>query len=198
MVNSTDSVFLQQCRSGDKEAQAALFIEFSRRLQSLVDRKLDPRLRRLVDVEDVVQSAFGSLFKRLDAHDIEVRSVSSLWFLLVQIAERRCVRYARKMLAAKRDVRQTVSTNATTDDERTPFELIAQGPTAEQIVETQELLEKTMEGLDDETCRILLLDLHGLTDQEISKEVGCCERTVRRKKNLYRTRLKELDIDQME
>ncbi len=193
MTEPTESSFLRRVQAGDRSAQAAVFEDFASKLQAVVSKKLDRRLRRLIDAEDVVQSAFRSLFRRIDAQQVEMRSVSNLWHLLVTIAARRCFRHARNLMADKRDVRKTVSTTVATEDGDAPLDLLATDPTPDQIAETREILQMTLESLDEVGVGVLLMELQDYTEPEIAAKLQCSERTVRRKKQIYRARLQELD-----
>lgn len=56
----------------------------------------------MTDPEDIVQSVFGTFFRRQAEEPMAVQSRLELWRLLATIARRKCVKAARRALAAKR------------------------------------------------------------------------------------------------
>jgi hypothetical protein len=73
----------------DDNPQAA-FDQFSRRVIGLARVHLDVRLQDMVDPEDVVQSAYKSLFLRSGTDALAAEGWQGLWGLLTLITIRKC------------------------------------------------------------------------------------------------------------
>jgi RNA polymerase sigma-70 factor (ECF subfamily) len=84
---------LAQLRRRDPGAAAEVFHRYYRRLIGLAGKKLDGRLRRKLDPEDVVQSVFQTVFRRLGERQFDLGDWDSLWGLLTCITVRKCGRW---------------------------------------------------------------------------------------------------------
>jgi RNA polymerase sigma-70 factor (ECF subfamily) len=82
---------MARLRSGDEDAARHVFQCFVARLVGLARERLGRDLRRRVDPEEVVQSAYKGVFLRYGAGKLEVRDWSRLWSLLTVITLRKCV-----------------------------------------------------------------------------------------------------------
>src|SRR5437870_2838522 len=79
-----------------QQAHARAVLErFSRRLIGLARVHLGGRLQQKVDPEDVVQSAYKSLFLRYGAGALATGSWDGLWAILTLITIRKCADRAR-------------------------------------------------------------------------------------------------------
>jgi hypothetical protein len=90
-----------QARGGD--AARELFGRFTHQLVALALRHIGAGLRHKVEAEDVVQSAYKSLFVRYGAGDLDVANWNSLWGLLTLITVRKCAERAAYHRAGRRD-----------------------------------------------------------------------------------------------
>ncbi len=180
---------LAQVKAGDQQAATDLFHQFANRLVGLARRELDLDLRRKVDPEDVVQSVFGSFFRRHGAGEIDVQSWESLWSLLAVITVHKCGHKIRYYRAGKRDAGRERSAVRYTDDSRTDWETVAKDPTPSHAAMLKEELQKLMASLEAIERQMLTLHLRSDTVEEISKQVGRSERTVRRVLKRIRSQL---------
>ena len=55
---------IERLRAGDPQAAEEIFNRYARRLIALASTRLDERMRRRVDPDDVVQSAMRSFYRR--------------------------------------------------------------------------------------------------------------------------------------
>lgn len=92
----SDDLLVLRIRQGDDDAATALYQKYAVRLKGLADRKMSAVVRRMCEPDDIVQSAFRSLFRGVNAGAYEAPEGSSLWSLLVVIAIRKVQRKATR------------------------------------------------------------------------------------------------------
>src|SRR4051794_1410098 len=87
IMPSSDSFndFMDRLRAKDEAAAAELFNHFVSRLIGLARLRLDEKLRRVADSEDIVQSVFKSFFVRLADGKLDLEDWDSLWSILAVI-----------------------------------------------------------------------------------------------------------------
>ena len=153
-------------------AQREVFGRYVTRLTALARSRLSPSLRRRLDPEDLVMSAFRSFF--IGVREGKWSQEGDLWSLLAMITLRKAARQARRHRAAQRSVQREFETGE--DWEATDRE----GPTAEEAVILTEELEwliAATTGLDRE---ILLLQLREEDADSMARTLEVSSRTVRR------------------
>jgi RNA polymerase sigma factor (sigma-70 family) len=185
----------QKLREGDQDAATEVFGRFVGRLIALARTKLDTRVRRKEDPEDVVQSVYRSFFTRHRAGKCELANWDELWGLLAIITIRKCLARFRHYLAQRRTIAGEVDVplwgdaadglSAAVDREPTPLE-------AAVLVET---VEQMMRGLDPDDRAIIELSLQEYPVREISERLGLSERTVRRVRERTEKRLRRMQAD---
>src|SRR5438128_1443057 len=77
-------------RAGEDRAAAEVFRRYTARLIGLARRHFDTALRRRVDPEDAVQSAYKSFFLRCGQGQFDLGDWGELWNLLAVITLRKC------------------------------------------------------------------------------------------------------------
>lgn len=165
----------RQMTAGDPQAVEALWSRFFPRLSGLARQSLGNGIRRIVDVDDVLQSAFFGFWKQAQQGDYDANvDRQDLWNLLAAITVRKVRDAQRREHAQKRGAGRV---------ERTPEPAdLAQLPTTEFDLHCSEMLT----GLDDEPRAIALLRLMGYKNREIADLLDCTERKVERKLALIR------------
>jgi len=99
---------LEHLRSGGEDALAELFDHYRDKLLRMVALRLDARIARKVDCEDVLQDAFVETSRRIG--DYLARPSVAFYVWLRQIAAQVLIDTERRYLGAKmRDVRQEVT-----------------------------------------------------------------------------------------
>jgi RNA polymerase sigma-70 factor (ECF subfamily) len=176
MNNSFDNL-MTRLRERDDAAAKEVFDEFAGRLIALARSRLDSHIRRKVEPEDVVQSAFRSFFTRQADGKFELKNWESLWGLLAQITLRKCGHKIKALTGPTRDVRREVPPPRT-DDSDIVWEEVARDPTASQHAILDETLEQLRRGLKEREWQVFVLRLQGYTAMEISEQVGRTEYTV--------------------
>lgn len=110
-----------------EEAARQIWLRFADRLQALVGRRLDPRLRRRVGADDLAQSLFGSFFAASPGPNGPPRCREDLWRLLVHFALCKIAGARDRHFARRRDVRRECSMDAAAGDPSTIWGLEAAG-----------------------------------------------------------------------
>ncbi len=98
-----DSVmWVQEARKGDEVAVKRLITLYHPRLRARIAQKMDPRLRRLIEPEDILQHAYVEAFSRVEKFDH--RGPGAFYQWLVTMAEHKLADEHRAIRAKKRDV----------------------------------------------------------------------------------------------
>jgi RNA polymerase sigma-70 factor, ECF subfamily len=193
--DSFDDV-MGRLRAGDQAAAREIFHRFVDKLIRLARNRFDAVLRRKVDPEDVVQSAYKSFFLRYAAGKLEVHDWGNLWGLLTMLTLRKCLHRVEYHRAGRRDVRREAAAHAGAAGTEPWWEAVAREPTPEEGAVLAETVEQLLRGLTEDERPILQLSLQGYTTQEISEQLRKPERSVRRvreriKKQLERQQFEE-------
>jgi RNA polymerase sigma-70 factor (ECF subfamily) len=190
--NDSFTEWLARLRTGDGAAARAVFERFAHRLIGLARRQFHASLKYKVDPEDVVQSAYKSFFRGFDEGKLTVDSWDGLWGLLTLITLRKCADRVEYHRAERRDAIREVP--ATTDAEGTAWETeaLSREPTPLQAAILSETVEQLLASLDEDERPIVELSLRGYTTQEISRQLGRPERSVRRLRERVRNRLQRM------
>lgn len=196
-ANGSFEQVMARLRAGDPAAASDIFHRFAQRLLALARVRLDGRMRQKMDPEDVLQSVFRSFFSRQADGQFDLANWESLWGMLTAITVRKCGRRINYFRAARRDVQREVAPLAG-NDVHAGWEALAGEPTPSEAAMLTETLEQLMRQLDDQQRHILSLSLQGSTTLQISEQVGCTERTVRRVLERVRKQLHELCAEETE
>jgi RNA polymerase sigma factor (sigma-70 family) len=164
---------LAMLRSGNEAAAEAVFERYAQRLIQLARGRLSSRMAARVDAEDVVQSAWRSFFVAAREGRFAIEQGGDLWRLLVEVTLHKLYRQAARHQAQRRSVARE---QAGSDVNRA----IAPEPTPEDAVAAAEELDGVMQQLSERGRAALALRLQGYEHQEIARQLGASERTVRR------------------
>ena len=191
------------CRQRD-EAARVIWDRFSSRLQTLVRRHLDNRVRRREDEQDILQSMYSSFCIGQFEGKTPPACRAELWKLLVRITMCKVVNTAHRHMAKRRDVRrETGGTRERSGNGESMFpqwmleHVDNAQPSHEEKVIVLEELDRLLQGLPEELRQIVLWKLDGFTNAEIACSIGRTVRCVELKMQLIRKRL-ELKADQLE
>jgi RNA polymerase sigma-70 factor (ECF subfamily) len=184
---SSDHSLLQRYRRGSQDAAMQLYLRYAQRLRALAEAQCSPDLTRRVDVEDIVQSVFGSFFRGANKGYYEVPAGDELWKLLLVIALNKIRTKGAFHRAAKRDVRRTVAGEAalqglrasdTDDDAEYAFLQLA--------------IAEALEKLPSQHKAMLELRIEGYEVAEIAQKTQRSKRTVERILQEARNKLSDL------
>jgi len=192
---------IQLLRSGDpaerEMAARLIWLRYFRDLLELARNKVDRRIRRREDEEDVVQSMYKSFCLRQQRGEFDLAGRDALWRLLVTITLRKARNAAKRQGRDMRDLarEQTLPIDDGTQSAHWALEQMdAAGPTPAEAAVLNEALERRLEALADPDLRqIALWRLEGYTNREIADQLDCTERSVERR--LVRIRSKWMSYD---
>ena len=184
--NGSITMFLHQMMAGDEAAVSTLWQRFLPRLLALSRKTLANRPQRMADVDDAVQSAFASFWKRAtDGEFGDELDRHNMWNLLGVITVRKSLRQLRHERAAKRGNGRVLTEGSLLRPDGTQGSLDdfsgMYSPT-ELDVNSTELLQS----LDEELREIAVLRLLGYRNSEIASQLCCSERTIDRKLDVIR------------
>tara|TARA_B100000809_G_scaffold242237_1_gene266133 strand:+ start:9310 stop:9885 length:576 start_codon:yes stop_codon:yes gene_type:complete len=179
-MDQQDSVFRQlllKVRSGCEFSTSELVESMSGHICRVIDRRLDYRLRRKYDVDDLQQMVWASFFRqRWRVTDFEDSKQLSRY--LVAMARNKVIQVIRSQLqTVKRDVRR---------EWRGEVEQQVDGATAyhcqtpSQVAIRNEQLQRWLDGESSRATRIVQMRLAGARYVEIASDLGIHQRTVRR------------------
>lgn len=177
------------------EAARLICQRFSARLRALVRCRLDIRIRRREDEDDILQTSYASFFAGQKQGRATPASREELWKLLVRITLCKMINTANRHTAARRDVRRE---NPPRHDHLKPqptptFAMLdhLQGSThapEEQIIVAEEL-DFLLRDLPEDLRKIVLWKLEGYTSADIACFIGRTVRMVELKMQIIRKRL---------
>jgi RNA polymerase sigma factor (sigma-70 family) len=165
---------LDQFLAGKGEAAAAIFDRYVERLLALARTRISAKLRRRVDPEDVVQSAYRSFFLHAQNREYQLDRSGDLWRLLASTTLNKLHGQIEKQTAAKRSINREAAEDVAL------AELAAREPTIADLIAVAEQLTLIMNGLSADERFVLTSTIHGQDPGEIAKAIGKSERTVRR------------------
>ena len=164
-------------KTGDSKAAGEIYDRYVARLIGLVRKRLSSKLRRRVDPEDIVQSAYRSFFLRAREERYVLDRAGDLWRLLVGITLNKLYGQVERHTAARRDVaREEPVASAGVH----AIEPVAPQPTPAEEVALFEQLEQVMKQLSPLAARVVELRLRGDTIHQIAETVQRSPRTIRR------------------
>jgi RNA polymerase sigma-70 factor, ECF subfamily len=185
---------MARLRAGDEAAAREIFERFVRQLVHLAHRQLSAALRRRVDPEEVVQSAYKSFFLRYGAGKLEVQDWGNLWGLLTVITLRKCLDKAEYHKAARRNLEREAAAQPGASGAEPWWQAVAREPTPEEAAMLAETVEQLLRDLKENERPILEMSLQGYTTQEISQRLGLAERSVRRLRERIKKRLQRMQL----
>lgn len=166
-ANQSFSDLIQRVRSGDEAAVAELIKTYEPAIRREIRLRLnDPRLFRLFDSMDIVQSVLGSFFVRAAAGQYDLDNPAQLGKLLVAMARRKLAFQVRQQRAQRRDHRRVAEGSFHQE------QLIARGDSPSQVVAGQELLQEFRKRLTEEERRLADLRALGQEWTAIAAQLG--------------------------
>lgn len=173
-------LLLQRWESGDQQAAREIFDRYTNRLLALARSRLDKRLNRRMDVEDIAQSVYRCFFSRASEGAYTVNESGDLWRILATITVNKLRNRHRDNTAEKRSYQCELSFNESVSSLVFSPEAVAAEPTPDEAVALVEELDAVLLSHQPVHREIITLYLNGLTIAEIAEESARTERTVRR------------------
>jgi DNA-directed RNA polymerase specialized sigma24 family protein len=173
---------LHDWERGNPAASQDLDLQFRSYLLALVRGRRNPGLKGKIDSEGVVNEALKSFLTGVAKHEFpDLSNRQDVKNLLVTLVKRILSDQVKALRTRKRDPEREEGYAAGQHDH-----LAAKAkalPTAEQIAEAREFLEKLPEvvrTVHKKAIQIMTLSLEGLTNNEIADEVDLAPRTVQK------------------
>ena len=166
---------LQRYRSGASEAAAEIFERYVARLVALARQRLSTKMRRRVDPEDVVQSAYRSFFLHAANDEYAVARAGDLWRLLAEITLNKLYGQVERHKAAKRSIEREGE-----GDVQLANAAAAPDPSPVEVVALVEQLHLVLERLTDDQRTAVVAQLQGQTIDEIAQSLAKSPRSIRR------------------
>jgi RNA polymerase sigma-70 factor (ECF subfamily) len=169
MATSTHDL-VQRVKAGDSQAFADLFAKYRSRLAVLIHYKMGQDLRRLVDVDDVLQETLMKAYR--DIARFEYRSPGAFMSWLAPIAEHVIMDLARTQGRQKREGELVRFRSDSNPGGPEPVDSM----TPSRIFRENEALAGLIEQLDhlteDYRNVILLAKVEGLNTAEVAERLG--------------------------
>ncbi|MGF1579072.1 MAG: RNA polymerase sigma factor [Gemmataceae bacterium] len=174
----SDEQCLELWRSGNEEAARELFDRYVEKLLHLVSQRINHRILGRVDAEDVVQSVFGTFFKRVRAGELQATNPDDVGKLLFRIALRKTFRQITFHQQGKRDARLE---SGTSDESQFLDSLaLSREPTPEEASLLLDQADHFLSQLEPTDRRICELRLEGYNNAEIAQKLEISDRRIRR------------------
>jgi RNA polymerase sigma-70 factor (ECF subfamily) len=182
-----DDALLSKCREGSQDAATELYARYVKRLRALAELRCGASLAHRLDADDIVQSVFRSFFRGVKQGFYDVPEGEDLWKLLLVIALNKIRAKGAHHHAAKRDARLTKTLE--TDDPDVEDRLMRDefSPFFMNMV-----LDEALGQLDPRQREIVELRVQGFEVAEIAEKTRRSKRTVERKLQEIRSRLRDI------
>jgi RNA polymerase sigma-70 factor (ECF subfamily) len=174
-LSATDRSLLRAISDGSDDAAAKLYRRYASRLRALAKAQSSHDLARREDVDDIVQSVFGSFFRGATQGLYDVPAGEDLWKLFVVIAMNKIRAKGNYHRAAKRDIRLTAGGEAL--EQADPAESRSD---EEALVSLQLTIDEALAQLPPLTRQMALLRMRGYDVGEIGRATSRSYRTVER------------------
>ena len=178
----SDHDLVMLIQAGDDDAATLLYDRYSTRLKLLADQQMSQGVRRVFEPEDIVQSAFRSLFRGVNAGSYCAPEGRSLWSLLAVIA----INKVRRKATRDRSV-VAVSLEADSSDDQTSFDV----PDSLSPEQFESSLREAIESLRPAEQEVVQLRVQGFSVEEISDRLQRSCRTIERTLQSIRAKLAE-------
>lgn len=181
---------LNQFLAGEGDAAADIFDRYVARLLSLARARIGAKLRRRVDPDDVVQSAYHSFFVHARNKEYQLTRSGDLWRLLASTTLNKLYGQIERQTAAKRTIHRDA-------DEDSPLaHLSSREPSVVEIVAMGEQLRLVMDDLSPNERMVLMSTLQGESTEAIASSIGKSERTIRRLLNQAKQKFEAVLLDE--
>jgi RNA polymerase sigma-70 factor (ECF subfamily) len=169
---------LQRARECCDESARELVERYGPHILRVVRRRLNKRLRSKFDSVDFVQAVWASFFA-LPMEKYQFDRPEQLVEFLMGLARNKVVDAVRQRLATQKyNIERELPIHDSAVNEQ--LDLAARGPTASQVAIAKEECERLQDVERTRDERILDSLGTGLNLQEIAREIGVSEKTVRR------------------
>ena len=163
-----------RCREGDENAANELYRRYCDQLLRIVGNHLSAKYAAKFDPEDVLQTAFRTMFRRLEKGEFQFDTDEDVWKLMVTIS----LNKLRRQIRSLNTQQNNISLERTISEELA--NQLCEKPTIQEVVEFSEMLEKLFRFLTEDQRNAILLRMSGCNQIEIAERLEVSDRTVRR------------------
>jgi RNA polymerase sigma-70 factor (ECF subfamily) len=164
---------LRRLRGGSEDAATQLYLRYAHRLRALAESRCAPDVASRLDADDIVQSVFGSFFRKASKGHYDVPAGEDLWKLFLVIALNKIRAKCAYHRADKRDVRATAGSEG-----------LAQAAAVEPDEASYAILRLTIDEalgrLPPSHRQMVILRIDGHEVAEIAEQTRRSKRTVER------------------
>lgn len=190
---SEESVTLvNRWREGDEEAANALYEQYFAKLMPIVTGHVGQSIQPEFDPEDVLQSAFCTVFRRISKGEFTFGSDRDVWKLLVTIALNKLRQKVGRATTQKRDIKRKLGES---DFDGLLAAQLSESPGISEAAEFAELVRRIFGILSEQERLLLQWSMEGYGQLEIADRLGVTDRTVRRMWDRIRARLTTLFVE---
>jgi eukaryotic-like serine/threonine-protein kinase len=175
MANVDSCELLRRYQEDESHAAREMFDRYVARLVALARQKLSAKLRRRIDAEDIVQSAYRSFFLHAENDEYVLKNVGDLWRLLAQITLHKLYGQIEKHTAARRNVAHEDS-----GGDAPQRNAAAPNPTPVEAIALVEQLRFVLDRLTPDQRTTFVEQLQGKSVDQIAATLQKSPRTVRR------------------
>jgi RNA polymerase sigma-70 factor (ECF subfamily) len=183
---------IDRLAAGDEAAAREVHRRYTPRLIALARQHLPPAVRRRTDPESVIQSVYRSFFRRAGDGEFRLGDWDDLWGLLALVTLRKCSNRVRFHYQECRDVGREVGGPPEEHGFGQSWPVADPDPTPLEAAVLRETLTAVLAPLGERERRIVEGLLQGGTVDQVRRQVGCGERTVRRVRDRVRRELRAL------
>jgi RNA polymerase sigma-70 factor, ECF subfamily len=181
----SDGVLLKRFQNRDFDAATQLYVRYAQRIRNLAQSQCSAALSRQIEPDDIVQSVFGSFFRRAAQGEYQVPDGSELWRLLLSIALNKIRAKGIYHSAHKRDVRRTKQMAAV----EKWIEPARQGDDAVPYAFLKMVIHEAMDDLSSAEKTMIAMRIDGYEVAEIAEKTKTSKRSVERSLQEFRSRL---------
>jgi RNA polymerase sigma factor (sigma-70 family) len=177
----SDRELVERWQAGDREAAGDLYTRYFQKLAGLACRHLGEKLQGRMDPEDLVQTAFRSILMAAKKRTPLLADDADFWKWMVSVALNKIFKKIKYESAQCRNPTREKGPSPSADFDRSLAEMLSsRQPGVEDVLEFSDLVETLLQRLGSRQGAVLLCRLDGQQYQEIAKEFGVDERTIRR------------------
>lgn len=167
-------------REGEHRAAKELFNRYFDQLRRMVHSRVNRRFSSRMCNDEIVQSAFGSVFRMTRDRPQDFANDEAFRRWLVTVVLNKTFKRIEHESAQKRDPAREQSMQATEGFAAYVAERLGETPDIEGVLEMSELLETLNAALPEHLQQLIRLRLEDYNQVEIAAELGVTTRTVRR------------------
>jgi RNA polymerase sigma-70 factor, ECF subfamily len=171
----SDHSLLRRVREGQPDAATTLYLRYVEHLQALVRRQTSAQLATRLDTEDIVQSVFRTLFRRVVQNHYDVPAGEDLWRLILVLALHKVRNVARYHRSEKRDVQRTISM-----DQLSSMAEISSSRDEAAVQLLKMVIDEMAAEMPEGSRQIIELRVEGYEVSEIAERTGRAKRSVER------------------